>query len=291
MFHSHNVALPTTSGPNVARRGTGAVAGTLSLNRSDESLARELKGSQVGHSDDVSSARGIEDDVKGVEQTIVGEDLVLLLEVIGAVQQLNLSIKLTGVRVQEDLNLVDGGIEVNRVHGSSLDVTPLVVGEEVSTLLDHARTSVCRGSVEGEVTGSGVVDIDGGGLVTGADERLDRAHHPVLSVGLNLHGGPVGSDPELDEGLNGAAIRVNADLNDLLVGVGELPVLARGSLDAYRSADRGDVPLGRRHGEGGLGGGRSRCVDGEGIGRGGGESDEEAGDELHGVVTFDCRRQ
>lgn len=243
------------------------------LNRGDEGLAGELKGSQVGHSDNISGSWGVEDDVKRVKQTVVGEDLVLLLEVIGSVQKLNLSIELTGVGVKKDLDLIDSGVEVDRVHGSSLDVPSLVGGEEVRALSDHGRTGVSGSGVEGEVSGAGVVDINGGGLVTGADQGLDGAHHTVLGVGLDLHGSPVGSDPELDERFNGSAVGVDANLDDFLVGVGELPMLTGGTLDANGSADVGKVPFGGSGRQSSLRRG-SGGIDGEGTGRGGGKSDD-----------------
>ena len=142
-----------------------------------------------------------------------------------------MGIELTCIGVKADLDLFHGGIKVDRVDSSSLDVSALVGGEEVSALLDHGRLGVCGGGIEGEVTGSGVVNINGGSLVTGTNEGLDGAHHTVLGVGLDLHGGPVGSNPELDEGFNGTSIGVNTDLDNLLVGVGELPMFTRGSLD------------------------------------------------------------
>eukprot|EP01083_Nonionella_stella_P199978 732874_1 len=254
------------------------------LNRGNEGLAGELKRSQVGNSDNISSSRGVKDDVKRVEQTIVGEYLVLLLEVIGTIQKLHLGIELTSVRVKEDLDLIHGGVKVDGVHGTSLDVSALVGAEEVRALSHHGGTGVSRGGIEGEVARAGVVDVDGRGLVPRPDETLDGAHHAVFGVGLDLHGSPVGSDPELDEGLDGSAVGVDADLDDLLVGVGELPVLAGGTLDADGSADVGEVPFGCGGRKGGFGGCRSGGVHGEGIGRGGGKSNEEAGEELHGEI-------
>mmetsp|Transcript_31124 Transcript_31124/g.66675 ORF Transcript_31124/g.66675 Transcript_31124/m.66675 type:complete len:260 (-) Transcript_31124:59-838(-) len=251
------------------------------LRGSDEGLAGEFKRSQVGHSDHVPGTGGVENDVQRVEQTVVSENLVLLLEVVGSVQELNLSIELTGVGVKEDLNLVNRCIEVDRMDGSSLDVSALVGGEQILPLGGQGRLSVARGGIEREVTGSGVIDIDGSNLVTGSDQSLDGAHHTVFCVGLHLHGGPVGSDPQLDQCLDGAAIGVNSDLDNFLVGIGELPVLTRHTLDPDASPDVGKVPC--------IGGGLERgggphCRGGvhrEGIG-GGGKRDEQSGDELHG---------
>lgn len=121
-----------------------------------------------------------------------------MLEVIGSVQKLDLSIELTGIGVQQDLNLVYGGIKVYGMDGTSLDVTSLVGGQEVGALGGKAGLGIGSGGIEGEVTGSGVIDIDGSSLVPRSDECLDGAHETVLGVGLDLHGGPVGSDPQFD---------------------------------------------------------------------------------------------
>ena len=166
-----------------------------------------------------------------------------MLEVIGSVQELYLGVELTGVGVQQDLNLVDGGVKVDRVDGSSLNVASLVGGQEVGALGGEAGLGVRGGGVEGEISGSGVVDVDGGGLVTGADEGLDGAHEAVLGVGLDLHGGPVGSDPQFDEGFGGAAVGIDGYLDDFLVGVGEFPMLTRLTLDTDRAANGGEVPF------------------------------------------------
>ena len=250
------------------------------LNRGNESLAGELKRSQVGNSDNISSSGCVEDNVQGVKKTIVGENLVLLLEVIGSIQKLHLSIQLTCVGVKQDLHLIHGGIKVDRVHGTSLNVSALVGGKEVGTLSNHGGSGVTCGSIEGEVTGSSVVDINSGSLVTGSNQGLDGAHHTILGVCLDLHGGPVGSDPQFNEGFDGTSIGVDAHLDNFLVGIGELPVLTGGTLDADRAADVGKVPFGGGGGESRLGcthGG----VDGEGIGRGGCGGKEGEG-ELHG---------
>jgi len=190
-----------------------------------------------------------------------------------------LGIELTCIGVKADLDLFHGGIEVDRVDGSTLDVSSGVGREEIGALLDHGRLGICGGGIEGEVTGSGVVNINGSGLVTGANEGLDGAHHTVLGVGLNLHGSPVGSDPKLDEGFDGTSIGVNTNLDNLLVGVGELPMFTRGTLDTYRAADGAEVPFGG-HGVEGRGFGNG-LVDGEAVGRGGAEGNEGGG-ELHG---------
>ena len=145
--------------------------------------------------------------------------------------------------------------------GPSLDVSAGVGGEEIRALLHHGWLGVSRGGIEGEITWSGVVNVNGGGLVTCTDEGLDGAHHTVLGVGLDLHGGPVGSDPELNESLDGAAGGVNADLDDFLVGVGELPVLTGGTLNADRAADCAEVPFAGDTVEGGGLGNRDGLVD------------------------------
>lgn len=165
--------------------------------------------------------------------------------------------------------------------GSPLDVTSLVGGQEVGALGGEAGLGIRSGSIQGEVSGSGVIDIDGGGLVPGPDERLDGTHEPVLGVGLDLHGGPVGSDPQFNEGFHRAAVGVHGHLDDFLVGVGEFPVFTRLTLDADGATDAGEVPFGgygRVEGDGcsGGGGGEREAVDGGGEG-------EEGGDELHGV--------
>lgn len=165
------------------------------LYRGNESLAGELKRRQVGNSDNISGSWGVEDDVKRVKQTVVGENLILLLEVIGTVQKLDLSIELTRISVKEDLDLLHGGIKVDGMDGSTLNVSALVLAEEVGALSNHGRTGVRSGSIEGEVSGAGVVDIHGSRLVTRANQGLDGTHHTVLGVGLDLHGSPVGSDP------------------------------------------------------------------------------------------------
>lgn len=205
-----------------------------------------------------------------------------MLEVIGTVQQLHLRVELTGVGVEEDLDLIHGGVEVDGVHGAPLDVPSLVGREEVGALGGETRLGVRGGGVEGKVSRSGVIDVDGGGLVPGPDERLDGTHEPVLGVGLDLHGGPVGSDPQFDEGFHGAAVGVHGHLDDFLVGVGEFPVLARLALDADRAADAGQVPFGgygglEGDGRSGDGGGEREAVDGADAGQG-----DEGGDELHG---------
>lgn len=191
-----------------------------------------------------------------------------------------MGIELTCIGVKADLDLLDGGIKVDRVNGSSLNVSALVGGEEVSTLLDHGRLGIRSGSIEGEVTGSGVVNINSGSLVTCTNQGLDGAHHTILGVGLDLHGGPVGSDPKLDESFDGTSIGVNTNLDNLLVGVGELPMFTGGTLDTYRAADVGKVPF-RGQGVKGRGLGNGLLVDGESIGRGG-EEGEEGGGVLHG---------
>jgi len=219
------------------------IAKNIDLSRSDKSFARELKRCQVGNSDNISTSRGVEDNVQRVQQTVIGEHLKLLLEVIGSVQKLDLSIELTGIGVQQNLNLVHGGIKVYGMDSTSLNVTSLVGGQKVGTLGGKAGLGIGGSGIEGEVTGSGVIDIDGGGLVPGSDEGLNGAHETVLGVGLDLHGGPVGSDPQFDEGFDGAAIGIDGHLHDFLVGVGEFPVLTRLTLDADRAADGGEVPF------------------------------------------------
>ena len=103
-----------------------------------------------------------------------------------------------------------------------------------------------------------------------------------------LHGGPVGTDPKLDEGLDRPAVGVDPDLHDLLVRVGKFPVLAGGPLDAHRPSDVGQVPLGGHGREGcGPGGGRPGGIGGEGVDRrGGGEGNEESGEEFHGWMCI-----
>lgn len=203
-----------------------------------------------------------------------------MLEVIGSVQKLHLGIELAGVGVQQDLDLVHGGIEVDGMDGSSLDVTSLVGGQKVSALGGKAGLGIGSGSIEGEVAGSGVIDIDSGGLVPRADQGLNGTHESVLGVGLDLHWGPVGSDPQLDEGLDGTAVGIDGHLHDFLVGVGELPVFTRLALDADGASDGGEVPFGGYcgfEGDARSGGG---AVEGEAVGAGG--KGEEGGDELHG---------
>lgn len=118
-----------------------------------------------------------------------------MLEVIRSVQKLHLGIELAGIGVKQDLNLVHGGIKVDGMDGPSLDVASLVGGQKVGALGGEAGLGIGSCGIEGEVTGSGVINIDSGGLVPRSDQGLNGAHEPILRVGLDLHGGPVGSDP------------------------------------------------------------------------------------------------
>ncbi len=108
------------------------------------------RGGEVGHPDDVPGPGGVEDDVQRVEETVVREDLVLLLEVVGTVEELDLGIELTGIGVQEDLHLLDGRVDVDGVDGPALNVPSLIGSEEVGPSSYHGRSGVRRGGVEGE---------------------------------------------------------------------------------------------------------------------------------------------
>lgn len=177
-----------------------------SLSRSNKGFAGELKRRQVGDSNYISTSRGVENNVQRVEQTIVGEHLELLLEVVGSVQQLHLCIELTGIGVQQHLDLIHRCIEVHRMNGTSFNVTSLVRRQKICTLSSQTGLGIRRCGVKRKIPGASVVDIDCGGLVPSADKGLNWTQESVLGVCLDLHGGPVGSDPQFNEGLNGAPI-------------------------------------------------------------------------------------
>lgn len=130
----------------------------------DVSLARKLKRGKVGDSDDVSASGGVKDDVKGVEETVVGENLVFLLGVVGSVKDLDLSLKLTGLGVEKNLNLINSGVKVNRVHGTSLDVTSLSHIDEPVTDTRVRGLGVTRSRIEREVLGTLVGNVVAAGL-------------------------------------------------------------------------------------------------------------------------------
>ena len=172
---------------------------------------------------------------------------------------------------------------------ASLDVGALdLVGEVVAEVRERGLGVGGRAG-DGELVRAGVLDLDGGLLVAGADDALEGTLVAVVRVGLHGHGGPVGADPELDVGVHGTAVGGHVDLDELLVDVGELPGATGLAEDALLVTDVGGLGGGAEGGSpagaGGadveVGGGAAGLLGGEG---GGGTGEEGSEGELH----LDC---
>lgn len=257
------------------------------LNLGDVGPEGELEGGDVADADGVGGLGSVDDDVEAVEDTVVGEDLKGLLVVVGGVEDLDLGVELAEVGLEEDLGLLDGGVEGDGVDGSSaLDVGALDLVGEVVAEVGERGLGVGGRAGDGELVRAGVLDLDGGLLVAGADDALEGTLVAVVRVGLHGHGGPVGADPELDVGVHGTAIGGHVDLDELLVDVGELPGATGLAEDALLVTDVGGLGGGAEGGSpvgtGGAdvegGGGAAGLLGGEG---GGGTGEEGGEGELH----------
>ena len=257
------------------------------LNLGDVGPEGELEGGDVADADGVGGLGGVDDDVEAVEDAVVGEDLEGLLVVVGGVEDLDLGVELAEVGLEEDLGLLDGGVEGDGVDGSAaLDVGALDLAGELVAEVREGGLGVGGRAGDGQLVRAGVLDLDGGLLVAGADDALEGALVAVVRVGLHGHGGPVGADPELDVGVHGAAVGGHVDLDELLVDVRELPGAAGLAEDALLVTDVGALGRGAEGGSpagaGGAdvqgGGGAASILRGEG---GGGTGEEGGEGELH----------
>ena len=172
---------------------------------------------------------------------------------------------------------------------ASLDVGALdLVGEVVAEVRER-RLGVGGRAGDGELVRAGVLDLDGGLLVAGADDALEGTLVTVVRVGLHGHGGPVGADPELDVGVHGTAVGGHVNLDELLVDVGELKGATGLAEDALLVTDVGGLggraEGGSPVGSGGAnvegGGGAAGLLGGEGGGGTGGTGEEGGEGELH----------
>ena len=188
------------------------------------------------------------------------------------------------------MGLLDGGVEGDGVDGTAtLNVGSLDLVGEVVAKVGEGGLGVGGRAGDGELVGAGVLNLDGGLLVAGSDDALERTLVAVVRVGLEGHGGPVGSDPKLNVGVHGTAVGGHVDLHELLVDIGELPRATGLTEDALLITDVGGlgsraesgtpVGTGSSDVEGGrLTSGSLRCREG---GRGGNEGQESSRD-FHG---------
>ena len=254
-------------------------------------VTREFNGGLVLDTDGVTAAWlvAVEDGVEGVLDTIVGEDLELLLDVVGAVQQFDDSVQLTGVGLDVYTNLPGVGIKRER----SDSVTTLHdfrwsadgFGDLGADVVER-RLGVRAGDLEWVFHGSDVADFDFGNLAAGSDEDLTWEFQTIITEGLQLHGGPVGTDPQLDVSGQRTSHGGHGELDGILVDIVEAEGLTR--VHTFASdwgGDAGEVPAGGFTEHRGLEGGGSRAAGGSGESSGrlnGGEDCQGGCDDLHG---------
>ena len=83
-------------------------------------VARELHGGEVNDADRVSGVGGVEAHAERVELPVIGEHLKGLLGVVRAVQELDPSVQLPAVGVQDDLKLLRAGVEGEGAEGAAI---------------------------------------------------------------------------------------------------------------------------------------------------------------------------
>mmetsp|Transcript_24126 Transcript_24126/g.50159 ORF Transcript_24126/g.50159 Transcript_24126/m.50159 type:complete len:234 (+) Transcript_24126:440-1141(+) len=154
--------------------------------------------------------------------------------------------KLTRAGVQHDLDLFDFGVKQKGLDGTAtLHVLGLdfgVVGHGVADI-GQGTTGVVGRRLEGHFVLSSVEDFNGGLLVTSGQQELDGTLEAVFTVGLELHGGPVGADPQVGFHVSRATVTLDGNLDHFLVNVGELPGLSGLTFDAgHRLGDLVQIP-------------------------------------------------
>mmetsp|Transcript_33260 Transcript_33260/g.87508 ORF Transcript_33260/g.87508 Transcript_33260/m.87508 type:complete len:328 (+) Transcript_33260:156-1139(+) len=235
------VAAPSTGAPRHSRRRSPlasaapvsrACARKALLIRVEVDVARELDRGEVDNAHRAALVGHVEAHAERVELAVVGEDLEGLLRVVGGVQELDAGVQLLAGRAQDNLQLL--GRRVHREGAEGTAVHALALGSRRDLLGhgSHGLHGVVGGGTDGELVLAVVADLDHRGLVAGADEGLDRARLTVLTVRLEREGGPVGTEPELDVRVHGAALAGDGNLDTILGEIVELPGLAGHALDA-----------------------------------------------------------
>eukprot|EP00966_Prymnesium_polylepis_P056044 1296586-Prymnesium_polylepis.1 len=95
--------------------------------------------------------------------------------------ELNARVQLPAVGVEDDLELLGGGVEREGAERAAVDAHGRGARGDLLRDERHVALGVVGGGVEGELVLADVADLDHGGLVARADERLDRAQLAVLA--------------------------------------------------------------------------------------------------------------
>ena len=194
--------------------------------RDDASGHRELDGGGVDDADDVARAGRLEDAEEGPVAAVLGVQLDDLLVVVGALEQLDARVERPAVGLEEDLDAVDDRVERVGAERAALDGRGR--GEAVGRrVVDVVGEHV---GADGELDLADVADGDRVGAAGGLDHGAEGAELAVLDVHAHLARGVVGSVPELDVGVERAALGAEDDLHLLDGGRAVRPGAERATL-------------------------------------------------------------
>eukprot|EP00962_Isochrysis_galbana_P033567 scaffold11263_cov108-Isochrysis_galbana.AAC.5 len=223
---------------NVAAQHGVALEVVVDLEGDDGGGHRELDGRGVDHADDVARAGGAEGAEEGAVEAVLSVELNDLLVVVGSLEQLDAGVErpaiggkhnlreegtCTGVRAKTKrgpggqglwpglIRRVDRRVEGVGAEGAALDGggrVEALVGRLVDAVVEHVGR-------EGELELPDVAERDGVGAAGGLDHAAEGAHLAVLDVDAHLDGCVVGTVPQLDIGIERAALGAQLHLHRL----------------------------------------------------------------------------
>mmetsp|Transcript_7770 Transcript_7770/g.22250 ORF Transcript_7770/g.22250 Transcript_7770/m.22250 type:complete len:347 (+) Transcript_7770:218-1258(+) len=208
----------------------------------DAGSHRELDGGGVDDADDVARAGRLEDAEEGPVEAVLRVQLDHLLVVVRALQQLDPRVERPPVRLEQDLDAVDGGVEGVGAEGAALD------GHARVEALGRRRVDVLGDDVGGEGK-LDLADVADGNRVWAAgrlDDGAEGAELAVLDVHAHLARRVVRPLPQLDVRVQRAALSAEHHLHLLDRRRAVRPGAERAALD-----EDGGVDAGAGHGAAG----------------------------------------
>ena len=169
----------------------------------------ELDGRGVDDAHDVARAGRLEDGEEGAVQAVLRVQLDDLLVVVRALEELDARVERPAVRAEEDLDRVDEGVERVRAERAALD------GRGRFRAVGRRALDVVGEHVGGEreLDLADVADRDRVGAARRRDHAAEGAELAVLDVHAHLAGRVVRAVPELEVGVERAALRREHDLH------------------------------------------------------------------------------
>ena len=190
----------------------------------------EFHGGAVDDAHHVATSGGLDDGEEGAVHAVFGVELQHLLVVVGALQELNAGVEGAAVGAEQDGDTVHIGVEGVGAEGPTLNGLALgILNNFKASIAGFLVGSNASGQRELEV--SRVADGNGVGAARGVDESAEGTGRTVLDVDLHLVGSVVRSLPELNIGIQRAAISLQEHVNTFDGGVGKRPRAERATLD------------------------------------------------------------